>query len=148
SVLADEEVTLAEVLGQNGWVNGGFTANVVLDGRLGYRQGFDSWVVVEGDVPARASFLPDARIKPRARHVREQVRGWLDTVQREPPPTPIFLYVQYMEPPSPYGPPRELVARLLARHADAGRARAVLDALYTLPNLHRWNRPDPEFLTS
>ena len=148
SVLADEEVTLAEVLGQNGWVNGGFTANVVLDGRLGYRQGFDSWVVVEGDVPARASFLPDARIKPRARHVREQVRIWLDTVQRERPATPIFLYVQYMEPHTPYGPPRELVDRLLARHADAGRARAVLDALYTLPNLHRWNRPDPEFPTS
>jgi arylsulfatase A-like enzyme len=146
SVLADEELTLAEVLRRSGWVNGGFTANVVLGGRRGYQQGFDRWVTVQGDVPPTASFLPDPRTKPRAHHVHQQVRTWLEDVQRQRPAAPIFLYLQYMEPHTPYGPPPDAVERMLARHPDPARGRAVLDALRQPPNLRQWNLPDPEFL--
>src|SRR5215831_2779003 len=43
AVLAADELTLAEVLQQHGYVTGGFIANFLLSKELGFGQGFDRY---------------------------------------------------------------------------------------------------------
>jgi arylsulfatase A-like enzyme len=88
ALLPDYHVTLAEVLQQHGYLSAGFSANILITEEGGFAQGFDAFRLV---------FRPP---KDDATRVNRAVFEWLDSVagRREP----LFLYLQYMEPHSPY----------------------------------------------
>jgi arylsulfatase A-like enzyme len=88
AVLPDDLVTLGEVLRDAGYVAGGFSANLEIAADNGFGQGFDRFEVV---------FHPP---KDDAASLNRAALAWLDDVGSRQ--HPIFLYLQYMEPHSPY----------------------------------------------
>jgi hypothetical protein len=105
SVLPPSEVTLAELLQEEGYATGGFSANAALSAERGYAQGFDEY----------ASFTRDAEPGPvlgryaRADQVNASVLEWVDGLAEA---RPLFLYIQYMEPHIPYFPSSSAVEQL------------------------------------
>jgi arylsulfatase A-like enzyme len=118
SVLGESEATLAEGLKALGFATGGFSANFRIAERFGYAQGFDVW---------RAYLDGGGAKKVRAPPVRREALAWLDGVWDPRAPRPVFLYLHFMEPHSPYDPP-EAVRRRLAPRAS----RAQVDAANAL----------------
>lgn len=87
SLLADGERTLAEMLKQHGFVTGGLSANLEVSVEGGFAQGFDAFRVI---------FQPP---KDDAARVNHAAFEWLDSIAGA---RPVFLFLQYMEPHSPY----------------------------------------------
>ena len=125
SVLGDGEATLAESLRGLGFASGGFSANFRIAGKLGFGQGFDVWQAYLGsDVGDRGPKVP-------ARFVRQEALAWLKQAWQPDSPRPVFLYVHFMEPHSPYDPPDEVRQRLVPRasRAEVDAANALLVGL-------------------
>lgn len=109
SVLSDDELTLAEILKQAGYATGAVVANVLIQPRAGFGQGFDRYKVsARGGTGALGK--PEFR-KGRAESVNREAFAWLDGLSSPRPP--VFLYLQYMEPHSPYDPPDAALRRVL-----------------------------------
>jgi arylsulfatase A-like enzyme len=116
SQLAESEVTLAEKLGALHYASAGFSANLYIREQLGYAQGFDHW----------QSFLkdPGGGVKPRANRIRASATAWvreqlvaaeeLSVAERRP----LFLYLHYLDPHSPYGPPEPYLTRFRRAAGD------------------------------
>jgi arylsulfatase len=128
SVLDDSEVTLAERLRDAGWVTGGFTANFRLMEKYGYAQGFSDWEVVWYFGKTRAPAL------------HKQVFSWLARVREERPDAPLLLYVHYLEPHTPYEPPKRF-RRQFARPQDHEQTPEHLNRAVTE---FRWGEIDVE----
>lgn len=89
AVLPDSSVTLAEELKKAGYRTGGFSANIEITAEAGFDQGFDTF---------RTIFKAP---KDDAKKVNEEALRWLDEVG-DAKAAPLFMYLQYMEPHSPY----------------------------------------------
>jgi arylsulfatase A-like enzyme len=97
--LPDEELTLPEILRQNGYATGGFTANFLMKPKRGFAQGFDRYQAFR-----RRPGIP----KPRGNLVNRAAVAWVEKLREAASPVPpIFLYVQYIEPHIPHGAPPE-----------------------------------------
>jgi arylsulfatase A-like enzyme len=139
SKLADDEVTLGELLAQRGYVGGGFSANFRMTAELGYGQGFAYWqafISPPGDSKARGDFL------------RQHVVPWLQTTRAQNSGSPVFLYLQYMETHAPYDPREPYRTRFqhLRDDVDLAEARGALTrAGFGMRNL---TKSDVEVLAS
>ena len=91
SQLAEREITLPEVLRDNGYATGAFVANPVLRDDMGFAQGYEHYEV------AGAWDVVDVR-------TREWMNMHAVRWVRQALPRPFFLYLQYMEPHVPYRP--------------------------------------------
>lgn len=119
--LGDAEVTLAETLQQHGYAAGGFSANFRLADTHGYAQGFDHWrSYVNRDVTEN---------KVRGGRLLQDGGEWIART-RATTQAPLLLYLQYMEPHTPYMPPEPYLSRFVRRPdgADATVARSKLIA--------------------
>ena len=128
--LAESEVTLADRLGDAGYVNAGFSANFRLAANHGYAQGFGNW----------QAFLGRGHPKAEGLRLRETSLAWLEkNVQpgsRSPVQpgsrSPVFLYFQYMEPHAPYVPPEPFRTQFglpSAPDADPATANAKITSV-------------------
>lgn len=126
SVLGEGEATLAESLRALGFTSGGFSANFRIAEALGYGQGFDVWRAYLTSPDER-----EAGPKVPARYVRQQALAWLSSVWDREAPRPVFLYVHFMEPHSPYDPPDPVRERIVPRASpeEADTANALLVGL-------------------
>jgi len=84
--LADEQVTLAELLRKDGYKTAGFADGAFLKGDYGFKQGFD---VYDGDTR-----IGIARILPKA-------VNWLEENKADP----FFLFIHCYDIHDPYNPP-------------------------------------------
>ncbi len=102
------ELTLAEILGEEGWDTAAFVASFVLDARYGLAQGFghydDEIDVVGTDVTRVAERPADA--------VTERALAWLDARDDD---RPFFVWLHYYDPHYPH----ELRPGRSARFASA-----------------------------
>ena len=117
SRFAPSDVLLAERLAAAGYLTGGFTANFQLSARAGYDRGFQTW----RSFPA-GDKLPGSEL-------RREALAWLDATWAPSSGRPVFLFLQFMEPHSPYDPPaamRERSKALEPAGADATVANAKL----------------------
>jgi len=93
------------VLQARGYATGAFIANVGIQPRNGFAQGFDTFEVFP---PERG---PDGRVqKPRGDVLERESLAWATPLAREA--RPVFLYLHYLEPHLPYSPPDAIVARV------------------------------------
>jgi arylsulfatase A-like enzyme len=90
SMLGDAEVTIAEQLSDAGYASAAFSANMMIDAKWGYGQGFQS-------------FFSMRLLKMRAYTIRQRVRTWLDERPRGYA-APLFLYLHYFDTHGPYEP--------------------------------------------
>jgi arylsulfatase len=130
SKLDASEETLAELLQARGYATAGFVANILLQQKNGFGQGFDFWKnIVRPDPDAPAGKM--AFLKGRGDNVNEAVFGWLD--ERSDRKQPVFLYVHYMETHAPYDPPEATVAA--QRGDDPPPDRDAVNMHMELPGL-------------
>jgi arylsulfatase A-like enzyme/Flp pilus assembly protein TadD len=98
-ILQPENMTLAEIMQQQGWATGAFVGSAVLSGRFGFSQGF----AVYDDQISRplgggiASEYPERR----AGEVVDRALSWLSSQSGKP----FFLWVHLFDPHTPYAPP-------------------------------------------
>lgn len=129
SQLAPSEVTLAERLSAAGYASAGLCANLHIQQRLGYAQGFGFWHTYLG--------TPETEIKPRAATLIDAALSWVSQRSAQGDGRPGFLYLQFMEPHSPYSPPEPHRSRvgLPASPAEVKVANDTL-ASYAFRNIN------------
>jgi choline-sulfatase len=129
--LAEEAVTLPEMLRAAGYQTAGFSTNPHVSAATGLAQGFDDF-----------ELLPDTT---RSGAVNPKVLRWLDRKQGS---SPFFLYIHTIDPHAPYEPPFDMLQRFApgvaplagtleevrrtygARGEERARQIAQLSALY------------------
>ncbi len=98
-LLSETEVTLAEILGRQGFATHGLSTNVNAGAEFGFSQGFDSFTVP----PGRDSY-PDGFQMVPAEAVTHAALEWLDGRDAE---RPFLLFLHYTDPHDPYLPHEE-----------------------------------------
>jgi arylsulfatase A-like enzyme len=83
------------------------------------------------------------QVKEPAERLNQRSLAWLDALAASGhASTPVFLYLQYMEPHFPYFPPGDALDRILSRRTEAEQERqAYADMLFE--HRERWQHPDP-----
>src|SRR5262249_22502376 len=109
SVLPYDALTLAEVLGQHGYVTGGFTANFQVAAESGFGQGFDQYRTLFQVPKVDGSQLSRAAL------------DWVDYESTESGPSSLSL--QYWEP---HAPSRFHAGITVERQPDVGTDDAPL----------------------
>jgi len=94
--LDQSNVTLAEILGRNGFATGAVTSAYVLDSQFGLDQGFD-YYNDSFEKPIETFNVNERRGEETSRFAVE----WLDKHKSES----FFLFVHYFDPHQPYEPP-------------------------------------------
>lgn len=137
--LGDAEVTLAETLQEHGYTAGGFSANFRLADTHGYAQGFDHW----------RSYVTQNKTanKVRGDRLLRESGEWIART-RSTTQAPMLVYLQYMEPHTPYMPPEPYLSRFIRQPdgADATVARNKLIA--EAPGEKALTAPEIDLLTS
>jgi len=133
--LDPELPTLAESLRDAGYRTIGVTANFVhVNERWGFDRGFESWnsfsveVDDEAEVMWRYEHQPGAFVSlraPNAAEVNKEVLERLDASDA----SPVFLYVHYMEPHSPYTPSPQHLKEMVGTEQPEAGAFATNDLL-------------------
>lgn len=95
--LADDFITIAEVLRANGYSTGAVVGAYILDGRFGLNQGFATYDddLSRGSQPSIFGYPERSADK-----VTQSAAAWLDGAAE-----PFFLFVHYYDPHAPYEPP-------------------------------------------
>ncbi|MFH1278383.1 MAG: sulfatase-like hydrolase/transferase [Candidatus Eisenbacteria bacterium] len=96
--LAEEKLTLAEWLKDQGYGTAAFPGSFPLDGRFGLDQGFDLY---DDRFPPRRVGSNTDVAERTADDVVDRAVGWL----REKRDKPFFLFVHFFDPHWPYAPP-------------------------------------------
>jgi arylsulfatase A-like enzyme/tetratricopeptide (TPR) repeat protein len=99
--LPEENVTLAEVLKQNGYATAAFTAAFVVDSFFQLNQGFDTYH--DNFPPRDSSLVPgeEGGLQRRADEVLVPALAWIDkNAERK-----FFTWVHFYDPHHPYNPP-------------------------------------------
>ena len=115
--LAEEHVTLTEVLSSHGYDTVAFVGCFVLDARFGLDQGFDVYdfeVSVDGYRPE----MPDYNERS-ATDVTDAAVRWLDERAGAGSDAPFFAWVHYFDPHQPYQSPLQRLPRFAVRPYDA-----------------------------
>jgi arylsulfatase A-like enzyme len=109
SVLPATELTLAEVLKENGYATAAFSANGLIGVIFGFAQGFD---VYQAHLLMKGSDPEYLRVPLRADRIASEALSWLDGLRQGGSTAPVFLYLHLMEPHAPFAPPPELLDRV------------------------------------
>jgi len=109
--LQEEEVTLAERLGEEGYRTGAIVSAFVLDSQYGLDQGFDHYDDSLTEVDESSD--PDNPSR-RADRTTERALTWLAEAAGEP----FFLWVHYFDPHYIYAPPADFAQRYAGRLHD------------------------------
>jgi arylsulfatase A-like enzyme/tetratricopeptide (TPR) repeat protein len=98
-ILDPSEITLAEILKQNGYTTAAFVSTFVLDSRWHLDQGFD--VYFDNFNLALFKGLNPREAQRPASETEIEVEPWLQTNHNKP----FFLWVHFYDPHEPYDPP-------------------------------------------
>ena len=97
SRLGDSNITLAEILKEQGFVTGAIIGAFALDARFGLDQGFDTYDDDIGTEEQTSEFLPFSNER-NAEEVTKLAEGWLAEHRTDK----FFLFVHYYDPHFPY----------------------------------------------
>ncbi|MBX3025627.1 sulfatase [bacterium] len=117
--LPDTVPTLAATLSEAGYTTAAISGHGGMAPQLGLARGFAVARLVSGPSGPLAKASGEA--------VTAQALAWLDGRTETERARPLFLYLHYMEPHTPYDAPAEILDRVLARRGDVARARTVTD---------------------
>ena len=110
----EENHTLAEILSEQGWATAAFVSLGVLSDRFGFAQGFDTF---------RGTFIH--RWWKSSEEVNARLTKWLRGDGRG---NPLFLFVHYSDPHSPYAPPSRDYPMIEVRRGEEILARVPADS--------------------
>ena len=139
SKLADEEVTLGEALAARGYAGAGFSANFHIAKSHGYAQGFRHWRVYMGTA---------GETKVRGTVLRRDGGAWVNSMVAVSPQTPLFVYLQYMEPHTPYDPTAQYRRQFTRSHEGVDETAAMSNLTSTLRGTKRLPPNEIDLLSS
>lgn len=99
--LADENLTLAEVLSARGYLTTAFISSYILDRQFGLAQGFHYY----NDRFIRPKQKGNLPVDRRASEISFLACEWLDTMEASLKTNPFFLWLHYYDPHADYNPP-------------------------------------------
>jgi arylsulfatase A-like enzyme len=111
--LDDANLTLAEALGAQGWHTAAFVSLGVLQDRFGFDQGFDEY-----------SNWFQGRWWKSGEVINSEVLRWIERASDDP----LFLFLHYSDPHTPYAPPDYDYPLVTLSYAQAELARMKADA--------------------
>lgn len=94
--LDDSNLTLAEILKEEGFNTAAVISAFILDSQFGIDQGFDTY-----DDDFVNEYNPTGTSQRRGEEVSSHAMEWLDKNQKKP----FFLFLHYYDPHAPYDPP-------------------------------------------
>lgn len=115
--LPDEQVTLGEILTDEGYATGAFVSAFVLDNRFGIDQGFDTFddemenplvaAKEEGDenLPGYSQWWKETWARPYQRAGGRTVDRAIEWIREQDEGEPLFCWVHLFDPHMPYAPP-------------------------------------------
>jgi arylsulfatase A-like enzyme/Tfp pilus assembly protein PilF len=103
--LAEDQLTLAEVLRGNGYETAAFIGAFVLDREFGLAQGFDLY---DGGNWGNANAIENLAAERRADAVFDAFSKWLKGRERD---TSFFVWIHLYDPHAPYDPPEPFRTR-------------------------------------
>jgi len=109
----DKNITLAEILGEQGWRTAAFVSLGVLQERFGFDQGFDEY-----------SNWFEGRWWKSGDLVNSEMLRWAERVSDDP----LFLFLHYSDPHTPYAPPDYDYPRITLTFAAKHLAEMKADA--------------------
>jgi len=116
----DNNVMLAEVLRETGYHTAGFAASFTLSSRFDFHQGFDHY---DDEENMRTEGEPEWTNEERsAEAVTDAVLDYLDMSD---PEGPMFLFVHYWDPHTPYRPPSPYLEKYLYRESETAPGTAI-----------------------
>jgi len=115
--LAEEHISMAEVLSSHGYDTGAFVGCFVLDASFGLDQGFSVYDF-DVDMEGYRASMPDFNERP-ASAVTDSAIGWLDRREAAGATSPFFMWVHYFDPHLPYSSPNQRLPRFASRPYDA-----------------------------
>jgi len=121
SVLAADELSLAESLSERGYRCGGFSASALVSPTFGFDQGFEFFESQGVTVIGGREYVE------RSSDTAGRALRWIDN-GRDQPKRPLFVYMHLMDPHIPYAPRSGAVKRVFAeRHRpDTRRVNRLL----------------------
>jgi choline-sulfatase len=123
--VADSQVTLAEMLADQGYATAAFVSSFVLDERFGLAQGFAVYdgISTPSEDSRQSVGTADANRRPAA-DVTNAALSWLSSASRAG--KPFFAWIHYFDAHFPYLPPPQYAAQFPMRPYDG--AIAYVDA--------------------
>lgn len=100
--LSETNITLAEILGENGYKTAAVVSAIVLEEKFGLNQGFDEY---QGEFTK--SFAGDPFAEQKGEITSRQACEWLDENSEQP----FFLFLHYYDPHVTYQPPEPFSSR-------------------------------------
>ena len=97
--VGDREITLAEVLREQGFATGGFVGSFVLDSRRGIAQGFETYFD-DFDTSGDSATVREANER-KGDAVLDEALQWI----RSQGDDPFFAFIHFFDPHTPYDPP-------------------------------------------
>lgn len=119
-VLGSQQLSLAEVLKEQGYATGAFVGSFILDSRFGLDQGFDTYFA-DFDLTGLDTIAPGLIQRP-AGEVAEKALDWITA--QEQGGKPFFCWTHFYDPHAPYAPP-EPFATLYANRLYDGEIAYV-----------------------
>ncbi len=117
--LPQDEVTLAEILRDNGFETGAFIGSYVLNSCFGLRQGFNTYsdIKIQFKDFTRMKEETEENLTPEraAEDVNHDVFRWLDSVKDKR----FFAWIHYYDPHYPYDPPAHSEKKIRGTGYDA-----------------------------
>jgi arylsulfatase A-like enzyme/Flp pilus assembly protein TadD len=111
--LSDEIPTVTEWLSDAGYRTAAFVSAVVLEGRFGFDQGFDTY---DDDLRSPGGGGLSPKIPERsAEATADRAIAWLDGLTSD---QPFFLWVHFYDPHTPYSPPSPWAEKFRDRPYD------------------------------
>ena len=104
--LTPPNLTLAEILGANGFTTGAFVSTFVLDSQFGLDQGFDTYDDAF-ETPSKEASVGGHGAERRADATTRVALDWLD----ENKASDFFLFLHYYDPHDAYEPPEPYASR-------------------------------------
>ena len=119
--LADSNVTLAEILKDNGFVTGAIIGSVILDSKYGLDQGFDSY-----DDNFQNERSPIGIVERLGGEISRIAGEWLEEHQKEK----FFLFLHYYDPHRSYEAPEPYHKMFLTDPPPSQNSLAYLRSMY------------------
>ena len=123
--LAEDQITLAELLKEAGYETGGFVGGFVLDSKTGINQGFDHYSDDFGiDDSNRPKFVNLGYVERRGDKVVGDALTWMQGRKN----LPFFAWIHLFDPHDPYRPPEPFKTKFQGPAAYRGEI-AYTDAM-------------------
>jgi len=135
----DRQISMAELFASAGYATGGFVGNLLLQRRLGFDRGFQTY---DDDLPVQE--VNRHVFERKAEQTTRKAMAWLAAQGQRP----VFLWVHLQDPHGPYTPPAAYAERLTVPARPDEKPLPFIDTEFGLSGIPPYQQVDGQHLPS